>query len=222
MTDDLPLAAEFPAATRDQWRKLVDGVLKGAPFEKRLVAKTYDGLSIAPLYERDPEARPVPARAPGQPWQVMQRADHPDPAAANAQAVLDLENGATGLALVFAGSVGAHGFGLDVTASAVSRVLDGVHLDAGIAVELDLGPDDGPAQHLAALVRARGTAPAATDIRFGLDPLGQIARSGVVPAPWTDIGRDLAARVAALAAAGFRGPFAVADGRIIHDAGGSE
>ncbi len=41
---DLPLAAEFPPATEQQWRKLVDGVLKGAAFERRLVAKTYDGL----------------------------------------------------------------------------------------------------------------------------------------------------------------------------------
>ena len=36
MTDDpdLALAGEFPPATREQWLKLVDGVLKGAPFEK--------------------------------------------------------------------------------------------------------------------------------------------------------------------------------------------
>ena len=43
----------------------------------------------------------------------MQRVDHPDPAAANAQALDDLHNGATGLALIFAGSVSANGFGLD-------------------------------------------------------------------------------------------------------------
>jgi methylmalonyl-CoA mutase len=42
-TDDLTLAAEFAPATYDNWRKLVDGVLKGAPFEK-LVGKTADGL----------------------------------------------------------------------------------------------------------------------------------------------------------------------------------
>jgi hypothetical protein len=36
----------------------------------------------------------------------MQRLDHPDPAAANAEALHDLENGATGLSLVFAGSIG--------------------------------------------------------------------------------------------------------------------
>ena len=48
-TDDLRLAADFPPATHDDWRKLVDGVLKGAPFEK-LVGKTSDGLKIEPIY----------------------------------------------------------------------------------------------------------------------------------------------------------------------------
>ncbi len=43
VTDHLRLAADFAPATYDDWRKLVDGVLKGAPFEK-LVGKTYDGL----------------------------------------------------------------------------------------------------------------------------------------------------------------------------------
>ena len=57
--NDLPLAAEFPAATREQWRRLVADVLKGAPFDKRLVAKTYDGLTIEPLYERRAQAQPI-------------------------------------------------------------------------------------------------------------------------------------------------------------------
>ena len=80
--DDLPLAAEFPPATREQWRKLVEGVLKGAPFDKRLVAKTYDGLAIEPLYARKALAQPIAGRAPGIAWTVMQRVDHPDPVAA--------------------------------------------------------------------------------------------------------------------------------------------
>ena len=48
VTDHLRLAADFAPATYDDWRKLVDGVLKGAPFEK-LVGKTYDGLKIEPI-----------------------------------------------------------------------------------------------------------------------------------------------------------------------------
>jgi len=114
-TQELAFASEFPAATREQWLKLVDGVLKGAPFDKRLVARTYDGVAIQPLYDRAADARPVAARAPGAPWTVMQRVDHPDPAAANEQALRDLENGATGLTIVCRGSVNANGYGLDAS-----------------------------------------------------------------------------------------------------------
>ena len=62
--DDLPLAAEFPAATHAQWRKLVDGVLKGAPFET-LQSSSADGLTIEPLYPRAPDASPMAGRAAG-------------------------------------------------------------------------------------------------------------------------------------------------------------
>ena len=64
VTDDLRLAADFPAAGEADWRKLVDGVLKGAPFEK-LVGKTYDGLKIAPIYPRAKGAGLVAGRALG-------------------------------------------------------------------------------------------------------------------------------------------------------------
>ena len=61
-TDDLRLAADFAPATYDDWRKLVDGVLKGAPFEK-LVGKTYDNLRIDPIYPRARDAAPIAGRA---------------------------------------------------------------------------------------------------------------------------------------------------------------
>src|SRR5437879_1152521 len=127
VTDDLRLAADFPQATRDEWRKLVDGVLKGAPFEK-LTGKTYDGIRIDPIYPRAKGTAPIAGRAAAAPWQIMQRIDHPDAAQANAQALHDLENGATGLTLVFAGANGAHGFGLDPSAEAVEKILDGIFI----------------------------------------------------------------------------------------------
>src|SRR5690242_20461010 len=125
---NVPLASEFPAASTEQWRKLVDGVLKGAPFERKLVAKTYDGARIEPLYARDAEAEPVLGRTPGSHWQIVQRLDHPSPALANRQALQDLEGGATGLALVVAGAAGAHGFGLDASVPAFRQALDGIYL----------------------------------------------------------------------------------------------
>src|SRR5712672_3720714 len=130
-TDELRLAADFAPASYDDWRKLVDGVLKGAPFEK-LVGKTSDGLKIEPIYRRAQGVVPLAGRAAAAPWQVMQRAAHPAAQQANAQARHDLENGATGLALVFAGANGACGFGLEPSAEAVEKILDGIFLDAGI------------------------------------------------------------------------------------------
>ncbi len=221
--DDLPLAAEFPAATQAQWRKLVDGVLKGAPFDKRLVGRTYDGLAIEPLHGRAAQAQPVAGRAPGMAWTVTQRVDHPDPAAANAEAVHDLENGATGLSLVFAGAIGAYGYGLAASEDAIARVLDGVYLDAGIALDLDLSPQTKDAGVLlAALLTRRGIAPAATNIRFGFDPIGAAAAGGGSPLPWSGIAPIFNAVISDLSRQGFRGPFAPADGRVIHNAGGSE
>src|SRR5438045_8128673 len=98
-TEELRLAADFAPATHEDWRKLVDVALKGAPFEK-LVGKTYDGLKIEPIYPRARGAAPIAGRPAGWPWQLMQRIDHPDAAQANVQAVHELENGASGLTLV--------------------------------------------------------------------------------------------------------------------------
>jgi hypothetical protein len=65
MTDDLPLAAEFPPASREDWLNLVRAALKDRPLE-RLTAKTYDGIPIEPLYPRAANARPIAgAAAPG-------------------------------------------------------------------------------------------------------------------------------------------------------------
>ena len=222
MSDDFPLAAEFPPATQTDWRRLVETALKGAPFDKKLVSRTYDGLRIEPLYPRKASA-PVVAGRDAVPWQVVQRVDHPDAKAANKQALDDLENGATGLSLVFAGSVGAYGYGLDGTKETIATALDDIYLDAGIALELDLSAQHKDAgQNLATLLKERGVAPDKTQIRFGYDPLGAKALSGTSPLPSPQIAKLFAGTVADLSARGFAGPFAVADGRNVHAAGGSE
>lgn len=222
MSDGLPLAAEFPPTTRDDWRRLVEAALKGASFEKKLVSQTYDGLRVEPLYPRAASAPAVAGRL-AVPWQVIQRVDHPDAKTANRQALGDLESGATGLSLVFAGSLGAYGYGLDGMKETIATVLDGVHLDAGIALELDLSAQHKDAgQNLAAVLKERGIAPDQTQIRFGYDPLGAKARSGSSPLPWPQIAKLFAEIITDLSERGLPGPFAVADGRNVHAAGGSE
>ncbi len=223
MTDELHLAAEFPPVSQAEWRKLVDAALKGAPFDKRLVSQTYDGLRVEPLYPRAAGAKPIAGRWPGAAWGVMQRIDHPNPAVANKQALDDLVNGATGLTLVFAGSLNANGYGLDASYETIARALDGVILDAGITFDFNLSPATRTAvQHFATYVGKRKISPASVDMRASINPIGGLAATGTSPRPWNELSKNMAGTIRSLADQGFRGPFAVADGRIIHNAGGSE
>jgi len=220
-TETVSFAADFPPAAREEWRKLVDAVLKGAPFE-RLISATYDGLAIEPLAARRSDAKPVAGRAGAVPWDVLARIDHPDPARANEIALRELGNGANGLSLIISGSPGDHGFALQPSDEALARALEGVQFDAGIALDIDLTPfaRDVP-QRIAALVK-QSADPAAAKVRFGYDPFTAIAITGKMPQPWSETAALTARLVRTLADAGFKGPFAVGDGRVVHNAGGSE
>ena len=219
MTDDPSLAADFPLPSREDWLKLVQTALKGRPLEK-LTARTYDDIPIEPLYGRAASARPIAGRHG--PWAVQARVDHPDPAIANAEALHELQNGATGLTLVFAGSAGAYGYGLPGDAKSIARALDGVHLDA-IPIELQTAePTRDAADHVAALVKDRGYEPRAVTIRFGHDAIGAHSLTGTLPTPYSDLLPRFAEHFGSLAKLGFTSPLTAADGRIIHNAGGSE
>ena len=154
----------------------------------------------------------------------MPRVDHPDPAAANAQALHDLENGATGLTLVCAGSLNANGYGIDGSAETLERVLDGVYLDAGIAIDFNVSPET---RGIVAALRRAGEA-ARHRTRRGRTCAPASIRSAAWRRPAAAVSRGaslapgFAGLVGELAGQGFRGPFAVADGRIVHNAGGSE
>jgi methylmalonyl-CoA mutase len=222
-TDDLLLASDFAPASYDDWRKLVDGVLKGAPFEK-LVGKTSDGLRIDPIYRRAANSPPIAGRPEASPWQIVQRIDHPNAAQANAQALHDLENGATALEFEFAGGPGARGFGLpDANPDTMAHAFAGIIFDAGVPIRLHPVVGRGNAgETLANLIEAGGFDPAKVDIHFNYQALTTMAVRGAAPAPWREMAKPFAGVVRGLMGRGFKGPFVLADGRAVHDAGGSE
>lgn len=226
----MPFAAEFPAPSHDAWLRLVEKVLKGADFEKRLVSRSADGVRIAPLYTLD-DARPgsqtaTPGRAPferGGPdaaardgWDIRQRVTEPDPARANAAILADLEGGVTSLAIDIA-APGRAG----LATSDLGRALDGVLLDvcpvvleAGEAFEEAAAALDGVwAGHGIDTATRRGS--------YGADPIGTLAQTGGATRP-------IAAAVLAagrLAARSRHMPGVtalLADGRPYHAAGASE
>ena len=167
--------------------------LKGAPFDKRLVSQTYDGLRVEPLYPRAGGRKPVAGREPGAAWTVMQRIDHPDPTAANKQALDDLENGATGLTLVFAGSLNANGYGLDASPETIARVLDGVDARCRHHDRFQSQPADAHrrAAFRRAASKARKISPASVDMRASINPIGGFAATGTSPQPWSELSKNI-------------------------------
>lgn len=216
------LAGAFPQAAESQWRSLVERALKGASF-KTLVSKTYDGLSIEPLYGQAADS-PVPAlrKNPGR-WAILARVDLADADAANRLALQDLDGGADGLHLVFAGSIGAYGGGLAGDDDALAHTLANVRLDYGIPVTLDYSPRaPGAAEALRRLIDRQHIEPSLTRVSMGLDPLGAQARHGFAAEPWPRASKSFAREAKAAADAGFVYATAVADARVVHSAGGTE
>lgn len=230
---ELTLAADFETASRGQWQSLVAAVLRKSGAlregdhphhpESLLAGKTYDGITLQPLYTAG-DAPAGTAGYPGLPpfvrggspegkvatgWDTRVRHAGADAAATNAAALTDLENGANSVWL----AVGASGVAVDNIADA----LTGVYVDLAPVV-LDPGADYvAAADALLALFDDRGIAPSAAIGTLGADPIGLRARTGqqhdTAPAA------ELAARVAASHP---QVRTIVADALPFHDAGGSD
>ena len=223
--ESLALAAEFPAADRDEWRALVTGVLAksgvdGDP-EHALSSVTYDGITVKPLYTRA-DAHGVGADGvPGRPpfvrastaegavrtgWDVRQRHADADAARANAAVRADLDNGATSLWLVL-GEAGLPVAGL-------AAALDGVYLDLA-PVALDAGGETRAAA-AAFLSLVAGVAPDEVRGTLGADPIGWRARTGA------DADAELLGSLAASAAGYSKLRIVTVDATIYHDAGAGD
>ncbi len=221
---EMRLADDFPVATEAEWRALVDKVLKGADFDRRLTSRTADGIRIAPLYTRKdrPAAAahaPAVSRAAGEAtgWEARQLHADGDPAAANAAILEDLAGGVSSITL----RIAAPGqFGLPYDNGSLPRALEGVLLDAcPIALEAGEYTTDA-AGALIETWRAAGIPEVKWQGAFNYDPLGNLARTGALYHP---IDRALGIAAEFLKAHRHPGVTAlVADGRPYHEAGASE
>ena len=54
MTTQAPITfEEFPVPSYEAWRKEAEATLAGAPFEKKLVTRTFEGIDVQPIYRKD-------------------------------------------------------------------------------------------------------------------------------------------------------------------------
>lgn len=228
------LAEAFPPASWEAWRQAVDGVLaKGLShpspealaeaFEAKLVGRTLEGLRIEPLAIG--QAAPAPLGLPGQApylrgakadgaWEIRQGL-WVDAQASGlpAQALEELEGGATGLALWLEEAP-------PLSAEALEAWLKGVVVEA-IPVALVAGRRAGEAAAaLAGLWEVKGLSPEERQGELGLDPLGAWLQSAGT--------LELAAlqvEAAAWARRALAWPLVRAlrvDASLVHEAGGGE
>jgi len=208
---DFSLQDEFPPVTYDQWRELAEGDLKGAPFERRLVSRTYEGIDVQPVYTaHDHPAENDPIGFPGLPpfvrgsrplgvvktgWDLRQEHAHPDLTTTNEAILDDLQGGVTSLLLQL-DCAARDGFDPDDDAATELAGRDGLmvyHVDdldaaleevqlQSVTVALEAGAAFIPAAAvLVALLRRRGIAADQARGAFNADPLAVLARDGHLP-----------------------------------------
>jgi len=219
LTDDIiSLAKSFGAQQQADWLALVEKTLKGQPLEK-LTTKTRDGLEVRPLYrsgDGEPASvRPGPRNA-DQPWDLRTEVRHPDPVRAGAEALKDLEGGASSVTVVI-DPTGEAGVAIASQAD-LAKALSGVLLDiAPVALDAGyLGPE--AADWLGALAKNAPGAPLA----FNLDPLSTFAVTGESPGPVDSHVIAAATSAVRLGRSYPKASLFLASGRAAHEAGGGE
>ncbi len=177
---------DFATPSYDEWVDEVNKALKGAPFEKKMYTKTYEGISVRPVYTRqDWPPAGDPSGFPGaQPytrsstaagnrvdnWDVRQVHAYPDPQKCNDVILKELSRGVTSVIVRFdaaarggldADAAGAKGLAGDdgvmvYSVDDLDLLLTGVLLDLA-PIALDAGAQFLPAAGLlAALWERRG------------------------------------------------------------------
>ncbi|MDE5412523.1 methylmalonyl-CoA mutase family protein [Alkalihalobacterium chitinilyticum] len=199
---------EFPVPSYDEWRQVTEKSLKGASFEKKLVTKTYEGISLQPMYQqKDTQDLPFIDSLPGQSpflrgagavpskekaWEISQELTTSTPKQFNLVAKHDLARGQTVLNIVL-DEVTKKGLnieeakqmvgqsGLNVTSvEDMKTAIEDIDL-ANIPVHIHAGANSLPV--LAVLVgAAKNNNIEVSQLQgvVGMDPIGQLVENGSI------------------------------------------
>ena len=205
---DVPLD-EFTPPTDEEWKAACEALLKGAPFEKKMFTKTYEGITFDPMYTRKHTEDILPkgvmpgmgdylrgvdaAGYIGKPWGIAQACDETLPAENNELLRHEHDKGATIYHIVLdtasrAGVDARQAEAVGDTGTSVTTVED-MHV---LLTGLDLakfplyvyaGANAVPLLALVAAAR-RASGEDMAEVRgiVGADPIGALAADGKLPA----------------------------------------
>lgn len=204
---DVPLD-EFTPPTDEEWKAACEALLKGAPFEKKMFTKTYEGITFDPMYTRKHTEDILPkgvmpgmgdylrgvdaAGYIGKPWGIAQACDETLPAENNELLRHEHDKGATIYHIVLdtasrtgvdarqAEAVGDTGTSV-TTVEDMHVLLTGLDL-AKFPLYVYAGANAVPLLALVAAAR-RASGEDMAEVRgiVGADPIGALAADGKLP-----------------------------------------
>ena len=178
------LFEQFPPVSTQQWMDKINADLKGADFNKKLVWKTREDLSVMPFYRQEdldnlPHSNLLPGDFPyvrgtqvtGNSWLVRQDITVTDYNAANAKALDILMRGITSLGFIIDDPQSVN----EVT---IAQLLKGIHPES-IGITFSIA---GRAKELLAALQGHlqksGTDLKQVNVTVSADPLGRLAANG--------------------------------------------
>jgi methylmalonyl-CoA mutase len=241
------LLGDFEYPTYEKWREAAQKMLKGAPFEKKLFTRTYEEITLKPIYWGEDVAElkhlgGVPGQSPfirgadllgtsKDAWKIAQETLYATPDQVNRSLKSDIERGQTAINLLIdaagrqgldpdeveAIDVGRGGQSLG-TSEDIKKMLDGIDVSR-FPVYIQTGASGVP---VAALLAA-GLKDRTAQIRgcIGNDPLGALARDGFVPRKLKALFDETAALTAWASEKSFGMQTIMVDATTYHDGGGS-
>ena len=244
------LFAEFSFPSYQEWYDAAVASLKGAPFEKKVITKTYEDIDLQPMYWQQeikdlPHIDTMPGSAPFvrgtkadgfliNPWTICQAISCSMPEDFNQAALHDLNRGQTGLQVVLdpptklgqdpgqakMEEVGAMGLSA-ACAGDFAKAMAGVDT-ANIPLFLNAGAVALPvASLMAAGQLVTGKFAASLAGCVGADPLGELAGKGSIPTSLTGAYDSMAALLIWAKSNARHVRTIIASGSPYHDAGAS-
>ncbi len=209
-TAQTPLLSEFSKVGYEDWRKLVEAELKGAPFDKKMLSSTYEGITLQPLFRREdaeklPHVNSLPGFAPfvrgakssgylKKSWDISQEIAFSSPSEFNNAARNFISRGLNALNMNLdqatreghdpdwaqPSQVGQGGLSI-ATLDDLNRALDGIDLEK-TSLLIRAGASAMPfAALLTALTKKRKKSPSVLRGCIEMDPLAVLAHEGRLP-----------------------------------------
>ncbi len=219
---DLRLVDEFPIPTFKEWRSEVERLLKGAAFDKRMLTRTHEGITLQPIYRREdikdlPHVDSLPGEAPyvrggecfrdpQQAWEVTEEISAPTYEKFNGALRGDLKRGLTSVRIALdeasrqgldpdeaeSAQVGHGGVSI-ASIRGFARALDHIDL-AKTPVYIRSGSAGLPFLGIyVAVAGSHGVGPEQLPGAVAMDPLGDLAITGHLPTSLGTACKEMAA-----------------------------